>query len=164
MQCHGIVTRPFRLAHQRWYAPGGTTLSGTPEGVGSVEREPVRQVRTVMELGAVVQEARRRRQWTQAELARRAQVSRRWIMALESGQAAGAELGRVLAALSALDLPMTFRPPSAATEGSATGAATPARRALDAPGASLDADQDSWADLDAHLATFISGDAPLDTR
>lgn len=128
-----------------------------------MEREPVRQVRTVMELGAVVQEARRRRQWTQAELARRAQVSRRWVVALESGQAAGAELGRVLAALSALDLPMTVRVPPAAPEGDG-GAATPTRRALDAPGAAVDADQDSWADLDAHLATFISGDAPSDAR
>jgi transcriptional regulator with XRE-family HTH domain len=120
-----------------------------------------------MELGAVVQEARRRRQWTQAELAGRAQVSRRWIVALESGRAAGVELGRVLAALSALEIPMTFSLPPAATEGGATEAATPTRRApdaLDAPEAPANADQDSWADLDAHLATFISGDAPLDAR
>jgi transcriptional regulator with XRE-family HTH domain len=129
-----------------------------------VERELARQVHTVMELGAVVQEARRRRQWTQAELARRAQVSRRWIVALESGQAAGAELGRVLAALSALDLRMTFSLPSAAAEGGAAEAATPARRALDSPDASVDADQDSWTDLDTHLATFLSGDAPPDAR
>lgn len=129
-----------------------------------MEREPVRQVCTVMELGAVVQEARRRRRWTQAELARRAQVSRRWIVALESGQAAGAELGRVLAALSTLDLPMTFRLPPSATEGGGAEATTPTRRALDTAGASLDVDQDSWTDLDAHLATFISGGAPPDAR
>jgi transcriptional regulator with XRE-family HTH domain len=117
-----------------------------------------------MELGAVVQEARRRHRWTQAELARRAQVSRRWIVALESGQAAGAELGRVLAALAALDLPMTFRLPFDAAEDGAVEVTTPTRRALDAPEVAVDTDQESWADLDAHLATFISGDAPSDAR
>lgn len=130
-----------------------------------MEREPVRQVRTVMELGAVVQEARRRRRWTQAELARRAQVSRRWIVALESGQAAGAELGRVLAALSALDLPMTFSLPSVADEGCAAETAALAGRAPDYPEeAPVDADQDSWVDLDTHVATFMPGDAPSDAR
>jgi len=129
-----------------------------------VEREPVRQVRTLMELGAVVQEARRRRQWTQAELAGRAQVSRRWIVALESGQAAGAELGRVLAALSALDLRMSFSLPSAATEGGAAEATAPARQAADSAEVCIDADQDSWTDLDAHLATFMAADAPTDGR
>jgi transcriptional regulator with XRE-family HTH domain len=117
-----------------------------------------------MGLGAVVQEVRRRRRWTQAELARRAQVSRRWIVALESGQAAGAELGRVLAALDALDLPMTFRVPSDAAQDGAAEVTTPTRRALDAPEAVVDTDRESWADLDAHLATFISGDAPPDPR
>jgi transcriptional regulator with XRE-family HTH domain len=130
-----------------------------------VQRVPARQVRTVMELGAVVQEARRRRQWTQAELARRAQVSRRWVVALESGQAAGAELGRVLAALDALDLPMTFRLPPAATEDGAAEAATPTWGALGAPEVAVDTDQESWADLDAHLATFMSdNDAPPGAR
>jgi transcriptional regulator with XRE-family HTH domain len=129
-----------------------------------MERGPVRQVHTVMELGAVVQEARRRRRWTQAELARRAQVSRRWIVALESGQAAGAELGRVLAALSALDLRMTFSLSSAATEDAVAEVAIPARRAPDPPEAPVDADQDAWVDLDTHLATFMSGDAPPDAR
>lgn len=132
--------------------------------MGPVEPEPARQVRTVMELGAVVQEARRRRRWTQAELARRAQVSRRWIVALESGQAAGAELGRVLAALSALDVWMTFSLPPAPTEGDHAEAADPTRRAPGPPPASVDAGQDSWVDLDAHLTTFMSGDAPPDAR
>ena len=132
--------------------------------MGPVERESVRQVHTVMELGAVVQEARRRRQWTQAELAGRAQVSRRWIVALESGQAAGAELGRVLAALSALDLPMTFALPSAATEGGAAEVTTPAGLATDPSEVSIDVDQDSWTDLDVHLATFMADDAPPDAR
>ena len=132
--------------------------------MGPVEREPTRRVRTVVELGAVVQETRRRRQWTQAELARRAQVSRRWIVALESGQAAGAELGRVLATLSALDLPMTFPLPSAATEGGVAGAAPQTGRAPDSPEVSIGGDPDSWADLETHLATFVSGDAPLDAR
>jgi len=129
-----------------------------------VERVPVRQVRTVMELGAVVHEARQRHRWTQAELARRAQVSRRWIVALESGQAAGAELGRVLAALAALDLPMTFRLPSATTEGGVAEVATSTRSSPNAPEVSVDADRDTWTDLDAHLATFMSGDAPPDVR
>jgi hypothetical protein len=84
-------------------------------------------------------------------------------VALESGRAAGAELGRVLVVLSALELRMTFSLPSAATEGDAV-AASPTRRAPDFPEASVDADQDSWTDLDAHLATFISDDAPLDAR
>jgi transcriptional regulator with XRE-family HTH domain len=66
------------------------------------------QVRTVADLGAVVRDARRRSSWTQAELAEQAGVSRQWVVALESGQAARAELGRVLSVLAALDLPMTF--------------------------------------------------------
>jgi transcriptional regulator with XRE-family HTH domain len=136
--------------------------NATRRGGGLVEHERVQQVRTVMELGVVVQEARRRRQWTQAELARRAQVSRRWIVALESGQAAGAELARVLAALSALDLRLTLLLPPAATADGTAGTASPAGQAPDPAEASVDADQDSWVDLDAHLTTFMSDDASPD--
>lgn len=50
------------------------------------DRDPGWRVGTLMEVGLVVREARRIRQWTQAELAQRAHVSRRWIVALESGQ------------------------------------------------------------------------------
>lgn len=126
-----------------------------------MKRESVRRVRTVMELGLVVQETRRGRQWTQAELAKRAQVSRRWIVALESGQAAGAELGRVLATLSALGLELTLSPPA---ENDTGEPANPVQRAPALPEAPIDSDRETLADLDAHLATFMSRDAPSDPR
>lgn len=55
-------------------------------------------------LGAALRSRRRGRGWTQAELAEAAGVSRRFVGELEGGERTGAELGRVLAVIRALDL------------------------------------------------------------
>jgi y4mF family transcriptional regulator len=65
-------------------------------------------VSDVRELGAVIRAQRRGRGWTQADLADRAQVSRRFVGELEAGQRTGAELGRVLAVLRALDVAISL--------------------------------------------------------
>jgi len=55
-------------------------------------------------LGAAIRQRRHTRGWTQAEVAERAAVSRRFVSALETGDRTGAELGRVFAVLRALDV------------------------------------------------------------
>jgi len=55
-------------------------------------------------LGAAIRQRRHTRGWTQAEVAERAAVSRRFVSALETGGRTGAELGRVFAVLRALDV------------------------------------------------------------
>jgi transcriptional regulator with XRE-family HTH domain len=62
--------------------------------------------RTITEpqaLGVAVRETRKSRALTQADLAKRAGVSRRFVQELEGGSRQGAELARVLAVLRALD-------------------------------------------------------------
>jgi HTH-type transcriptional regulator/antitoxin HipB len=65
------------------------------------------RVRTTRELGALVRDARTQRGLTQAALADQADVSRRWLAALETGKP-GAELALVLRVLAALDLELSI--------------------------------------------------------
>jgi transcriptional regulator with XRE-family HTH domain len=88
-------------------------------------------VRTVTDVGAVIRAARVERGWTQAELASRADVSRRWVSATESGDAQRTELARVLRVLAALGVSLI-----ATASGDVASAAAPR------------------FDLAAHLATF----------
>jgi len=60
-------------------------------------------VRTPKEVGLAIQERRKELGLDQAELARRAGVSRQWVVAIEQGKP-GAELGLVMRALKSLDL------------------------------------------------------------
>jgi HTH-type transcriptional regulator/antitoxin HipB len=62
-------------------------------------------VRTPKEIGLAIQERRRQLGLDQAELARRAGVSRQWVIAIEQGKP-GAALALVMRALKALDLPL----------------------------------------------------------
>ena len=120
------------------------------------DQRSIRQVRTVAEFGAVVRAARQLRRWTQADLARHAGVSRRWIVALESGQAGRAELGRGLATLSALGMGLTVSLPVDA----------PVSRD-DHPGESPRGEpfpQEPSMDLDDHLATFVTADTTFGGR
>jgi HTH-type transcriptional regulator/antitoxin HipB len=126
----------------------------------------MRQVRTVADIGAVVRAARRENNWTQAELGRRAGVSRQWIVALESGQASRAELVRVLAVLAVLDLPLSLPSPARTDKKAARSPATgtPVRRpeaAQQSPQARPEQNQ-PWLDLDSHLASFAR--RPLGTQ
>jgi transcriptional regulator with XRE-family HTH domain len=70
----------------------------------------VAHVRTVLDIGVIIREARRDRGWTQAELARRSHVGRQWLGALEHGQHQRVELGLVLGVLAALDIELEATP------------------------------------------------------
>ncbi|WP_246464955.1 helix-turn-helix domain-containing protein [Ruania alkalisoli] len=59
---------------------------------------------TPTQVGAAIRGARIRAGITQAELAERAGVSRRWLIAVEAGDGQRAELGKVLDTLDSLDL------------------------------------------------------------
>lgn len=61
------------------------------------------RVRTVRDLAAAIKGGRLKRGWTQDDLARRAGVSRQWVVNVEKGKST-AEVGSVLRALGALDL------------------------------------------------------------
>lgn len=62
---------------------------------------------TPAQIGAAIRSARRRADLTQQQLAERAGVSRRWLIALESGHSERAELGKVLDTLDTLGLDLT---------------------------------------------------------
>jgi len=65
--------------------------------------------RSLPRLGGSVRRLRQDRGLTQAELARRADVSRQWVVALEQGRTEGIELGRLLRVLDALDASLMLR-------------------------------------------------------
>jgi len=67
-------------------------------------------IRTTRDLGVAVNAARTALGMTQAELAERAQVSRRWIVALERGFTPGLDFTRVMKTLYALDLQFEAAP------------------------------------------------------
>lgn len=71
---------------------------------------------TAPELGARIRERRVARGLTQEQLAGRAGVSRQWLVRLESGHP-GAELGRVLWVLRALDAGIAVQDRPADTPG-----------------------------------------------
>ena len=61
------------------------------------------RVRSCIAMGAAVREQRDQQGLTQANLARRAGVSRQWLSALENGKPS-VEMGKVLVVLSVLEL------------------------------------------------------------
>jgi len=61
------------------------------------------QIRTIADLAAAVRTRRQDLRWTQATLAARAGVSRKWLVDLEAGKAS-IEIGLLLRVLDALDL------------------------------------------------------------
>jgi transcriptional regulator with XRE-family HTH domain len=63
---------------------------------------------TVREFGAALRRARTEAGLTQQELAERANVSRRWIRAVENGDRPGAELALILTTLAVLDRRLTL--------------------------------------------------------
>lgn len=65
------------------------------------------QVRTPVDFGLMIRQARRARGMTQQQLARAAAVGRQWIVEIEAGKPR-AEVGRVLQTLAALDLSLTI--------------------------------------------------------
>ncbi len=82
----------------------------------------MRPIRTTGELGAAIKGRRTDLGWSQAGLAKAANVSRPWLSELEQGKRS-AQVGLVLAVLDALDL--SLRLDEAAAPGSApSGPAT----------------------------------------
>ena len=71
---------------------------------------------TPLTIGLIVRDARDRVAMTQQDLATKAGVSRRWLSDFENGKAT-AELGKVLAVLSALNLPLYVDYPAANEDG-----------------------------------------------
>ena len=67
---------------------------------------PQLQLRTPADVGALIRDRRRMRQWDQADLARIVGVSRLWVNQVERGKP-GASLGLILRALDALGVPLT---------------------------------------------------------
>ena len=60
-------------------------------------------IRTPRDLGAAIRDHRRRRGWSQRELAEKVGASRQWVNEVEKGKAR-TEVGLVLRALDALDV------------------------------------------------------------
>ena len=65
--------------------------------------------RTLPQLGLAVRTLRARRHLSQAELARRAGVSRQWIITVEQGRTHGLEVGHLMRVLDELDASLTIR-------------------------------------------------------
>ncbi len=65
--------------------------------------------RSLPKLATAVRTLRRRRGWSQAELAKRADVSRQWIVGVEQGHTEGMEVGRLMRVLDALDASLVVR-------------------------------------------------------
>lgn len=63
------------------------------------------QIRTPQDIGAIVREGRQQAGLDQAELARRAGVSRQWLVEMERGKPR-AEIGLILRVFNALGLPL----------------------------------------------------------
>lgn len=87
-------------------------------------------------IGAALVDARRRLGWTQADVARRAGVSRRWVGDVEAGRRPGAELSRLLDVMDVLGLEMTISSEGAAATAPAHRSSTPTQ-----PGATAAVDE-----------------------
>jgi HTH-type transcriptional regulator / antitoxin HipB len=66
----------------------------------------VTSIKTPVELGAVIRDTRERHNWTQIDLAQRANVTRQWVIRTEKGRHDRAEIGIVLAVLNVLGVPL----------------------------------------------------------
>lgn len=82
--------------------------------IGAMAPQASLPILTVGQFGQEVCRARRDLGLTQADLAERALVSRRWLSQLERGHL-GAEIGKVMRVVRALELAVTLEPAPAAT-------------------------------------------------
>jgi HTH-type transcriptional regulator/antitoxin HipB len=69
------------------------------------------QIKTTSDIGALVRDRRAEARWSQEELAKRAGVSRLWIVQLEKGKPT-AQVGLVLRVLKELGIALDAAPPS----------------------------------------------------
>lgn len=105
------------------------------------------QVLTTKDVGALIREARRARTMTQAELAQRAGVTRRWLSDIEQGTKQRAELGLVLAALQAAGVRLDASVPGIPDAQQDTAARAPETEIMAA---------DHGVDLDDALDRYLS--------
>src|SRR5665811_1845176 len=82
----------------------------------------IRTAGNVLELGAAIRDARKRRGWTQAELADKAGVTRHLLTEVERGKRPGAEVSGIMAVARALGMGLALAPL----------ASTPVERSFDA--------------------------------
>lgn len=75
----------------------------------SVMHEDLYNARSLPRLGAALVGLRRRRGLTQVQLAKKARVSRQWLIAAEKGRTEGLELGKLIQVLDALDASLVVR-------------------------------------------------------
>lgn len=88
-----------------------------------------RRVTGTSGVGAAIREARLDRGLTQAQLAKRAQVSREWLSGVERGERMGAELARILRVFDSLELTLTVSPREQATPVDPTPMPLPSQKA-----------------------------------
>lgn len=70
---------------------------------------PILNARSLPQLGAAIRQLRTARGLSQGELARRAGVSRQWVITVEQGRTSGMEIGLLMRVLDALDASLTVR-------------------------------------------------------
>lgn len=80
------------------------------------------RIRTITDIAALIRERRTRLKWDQAELAKKAGVSRKWIVEIERGKA-NAALGHVLRTLRVLGVELDARDEAASAK---SGKSSPA--------------------------------------
>lgn len=68
------------------------------------------EIRRLLELGLPIRQARRTAGLTQQELSKRAHVSRRWLIAVENGDAQAPDTAKIFDTLRALGLSMFIAP------------------------------------------------------
>lgn len=88
-----------------------------------------RRVTGTSGVGAAIREARLDRGLTQAQLAKRAQVSREWLSGVERGERMGAELAKILRVFDSLELTLTVSPREQATPVDPTPMPLPSQKA-----------------------------------
>lgn len=88
------------------------------------------RVRTINDIAALIRERRTRLQWDQAELAKKAGVSRKWIVEIERGKS-NAALGHVLRTLRVLGVELNAREDGASTKRHSTSTAVDVNELVD---------------------------------
>jgi len=101
----------------------------------------VARIRTARDVGALIRSTREDRNWTLADLANRAEVSRRWLIQVEHGHPR-AELANILRVLHTLDIALESRTPVSKRRAGRN----PAQKQAKASSAAIE--------LDRHLASF----------
>lgn len=91
----------------------------------------MRNMKNVRELGLAIRDARRTAGLTQLELSQRAGVSRRWLIALETGEAKAPDATKIFDTLRTLNLSFSLGSPQQTAAPKVNRAAADALRLMD---------------------------------